>query len=104
MPGLILQYETAAAEKIKSNPFRVGIGMGGYGSSGGASVGVSSPSARNVSEGTLVLRVIDPARNAEVWNGRVSRELGRNGPDAKPIESAVGELLRKFPEREPGPQ
>jgi len=25
----------------------------------------------------LVLRVIDPVRNAEVWNGRVSRELAK---------------------------
>ena len=46
---------------------------------GAAGVGVSNPSAKNVREGTLVLRVIDPARNAEVWNGRVSRELGKGG-------------------------
>lgn len=99
-PNLVLQYETAAAEKIKSNPFRIGIGMGGAGSSGAAGVGVSSPDAKNVREGTLVLRVIDPARNAEVWNGRVSRELGKGGPpDPALIQSAVGELLREFPAR-----
>ena len=97
-PDLVLQYETAAAEKIKSNPFRIGIGMGGAGSSGAAGVGVSSPSAKNVREGTLVLRVIDPKRNAEVWNGRVSRELGKGGPpDPELIQSAVGDLLQKFP-------
>jgi hypothetical protein len=97
-PDLVLQYETAAAEKLKSNPFRIGIGMGGAGSSGAAGVGVSSPSAKNVREGTLVLRVIDPKRNAEVWNGRVSRELGKGGPpDPELIQSAVGDLLEKFP-------
>ena len=97
-PDLVLQYETAAAEKLKSNPFRIGIGMGGVGSSGAAGVGVSSPDAKNVREGTLVLRVIDPARNAEVWNGRVSRELGKGGPpDPALIQGAVGELLEKFP-------
>jgi hypothetical protein len=99
-PNLVLQYETAAGEKLKSNPVRIGVGMGGYGNSGGAGVGVSSPSARNVREGTLVLRVIDPARNAEVWNGRVSRELGKGGaPDPALIQNAVGELLQEFPSR-----
>jgi hypothetical protein len=41
--------------------------VGGYGSSGGASMGMRmcTPSARNVTEGDLQLRVIDPARNAE---------------------------------------
>ena len=104
-PDLILQYETAAAEKLKSNPVRIGIGMGGVGSSGAAGVGVSSASARNVREGTLVLRVIDPARNAEVWNGRVSRELGHGGPpDPALIQSAVGDLLKGFPANGSSPQ
>jgi hypothetical protein len=97
---LLLQYETAAAEAIKSKPFRIGIGVGGYGNSGGAGVGVSSASAENVREGTLVLRIIDPARNAEVWNGRVSRELSKTGtPDPELIQAAVGQLLQKFPSR-----
>jgi Domain of unknown function (DUF4136) len=102
---LVLRYETAAAEKLKSNPIRIGIGMGGAGSNGAAGVGVSSPSAKNVREGTLVLRVIEPARNAEVWNGRVSRELGKGGPpDPALIQSAVAELLRDFPARASQPQ
>ncbi|HET9472947.1 MAG TPA: DUF4136 domain-containing protein [Steroidobacteraceae bacterium] len=102
---LVLHYETAAAEKLKSNPFRIGIGMGGVGNSGAAGVGVSSPSAKNVREGTLVLRVIDPARNAEVWNGRVSRELGKGGPpDPALIQTAVGELLNEFPVSGSAPQ
>ena len=102
---LVLQYETAAAEKLKSNPFRIGVGVGGYGSNGAAGVGVSSPSAKNVREGTLVLRVIDPGRNAEVWNGRVSRELGHGGPpDPALIQEAVGELLQEFPSHGAAPQ
>ena len=97
-PDLVLQYETAAAEKLKSNPFRIGIGIGGAGSSGAAGVGVSSPDAKNVREGTLVLRVIDPVRNAEVWNGRVSRELGKGGPpDPELIQRGVADLLKDFP-------
>jgi hypothetical protein len=99
---LVLHYETAAAEKLKSNPIRIGFGVGGAGSNGAAGVGVSSPSAKNVREGMLVLRAIDPQRNAEVWNGRVSRELGKGGPpDPALIQGAVGELLESFPSRAP---
>ena len=97
-PDLLLQYETGKAEMVKSNPFRIGVGVGGYGSNGGVGVGTSSAATRNVTEGMLVLRVIDPARKAEVWNGRVSRELGKGGtPDPALIQSAVGDLLSDFP-------
>ena len=97
-PDLLLRYETAAAEKIKTSPIRIGVGMGGYGSNGAGGVGVSSSGVKNIKEGMLVLRAIDPARNAEVWNGRVSRGLGKDGvPDPELIRSAVGELLREFP-------
>jgi hypothetical protein len=97
-PDLLLRYETAAAEKIKTSPIRIGVGVGGYGGSGAGGVGVSSSGVKNIKEGMLVLRVIDPARNAEVWNGRVSRELGKDGvPDPELIKSAVGELLNDFP-------
>src|SRR6185369_13695023 len=41
-PDVLLRYETAAAEKLKSNPFRIGVGLGGYGGNGAAGVGVSS--------------------------------------------------------------
>ena len=105
LPDLFLQYETGKAEMVKSNPFRIGVGVGSYGNSGGVGVGTSSAATRNVTEGMLVLRVIDPARKAEVWNGRVSRELGKGGtPDPALIQSAVGDLLSDFPARGAPPQ
>jgi hypothetical protein len=99
-PDLIVSYEKGRAEKLKNNPFRIGIGVGGYGGSGGAAVGASSPSVKNVDEGTLVVRVIDRARNAEAWNGRVTRELTKGG-NVEPalVQSAVAELFRQFPAR-----
>jgi hypothetical protein len=101
---LVLHYETAAAEKAKSNPVRIGIGMGGAGPNGAAGMGVSSPSHKIVREGTLVLSVVDPHRNAEVWNGRVSREIAQGGrPSTTLIQSAVAELLKGFPARAAGP-
>jgi hypothetical protein len=99
-PDLVLHYETDAAEKAKSNPVRIGIGVGGAGSNGAMGMGVSSPTHKVVREGTLVLSVVDPHRNAEVWNGRVSREIASSGrPSPGLIKSAVAELLKGFPAR-----
>jgi hypothetical protein len=104
-PDLVLHFETAAADTTRSNPVRIGVGMGSMGSRGGASVGVSSPSSTNVREGTLILRAVDPTRNAEVWNGRVSRQLGRGGPPDKAlIQDAVSDLLEEFPARGGAPK
>lgn len=97
---LVLTYETDAAEKAKSNPVRIGVGLGGAGHNGGVGMGVSSPSHKVVREGTLVLSVIDPHRNAEVWNGRVSREIAHSGrPSVSLIQEAVAELMKDFPAR-----
>ena len=98
-PDLLVDYETARAETVKSNPVRIGVGVGSWGSSGGGSVGVSSAGARNVSEGTLVVHVIDSKRKAEVWQGRASRELGKGGAEPAVVQSAVADTLRDFPAR-----
>ncbi len=98
-PDLLVGYEAARAEKVKNNPFRIGVGVGGYGSNAGGSVGVGSPSVKNVSEGTLVIRAIDPARKAEVWQGRLSRELGKGSVEPAVVQSAVAEVFRDFPAR-----
>ena len=98
-PDLRVEYEAVSAEKIKNNPFRVGVGVGSYGSSGGGSVGVGSPSVKNVKEGTLVIHVIDPARNAEIWRGSASRELGKGNIEPAAVQSVVTEMLSDFPAR-----
>ncbi len=98
---LLLDYEAARADKTKSSPFRIGIGVGSYGSSGGASVSTSTQSVRNVSEGSLVVHAIDRARSAEVWRSRVSRELGKGNVEPEVIQSVVAEVFSDFPARTP---
>jgi len=98
-PDLRIEYEAASEEKLKNNPFRIGVGVGGYGSNVGGGVGVGSPSVRNVTEGTLLIHVIDPARKAEVWQGRASRELGKGNIEQADVQAAVAELLQDFPAR-----
>lgn len=98
-PDLRIDYEAASEEKLKNNPFRIGVGVGGYGSNVGGGVGVGSPSVRNVTEGTLVIHAVDPARKAEVWQGRASRELGKGNVEQADVQAGVAELLRDFPAR-----
>lgn len=102
-PDITIAYEGASAEKLKSNPFRIGIGVGSYGSSGGGSVGVGSPGTKKVKEGSLVVHAIDPARETEVWRGSIERELDKDGVQPAVVQSAVSELMRDFPARSATP-
>jgi len=102
-PDLTIDYEAASAETIKNKPFRIGIGVGSYGSSGGGSVGVGSSGVKEVKEGSLVVHVIDPARETEVWRGSLERELGKGGVQAADVQAAVTEMFREFPARSAPP-
>ncbi len=98
-PDLRMAYETAKAEKLENNPVRVGIGVGSWGGNMGGSVNVGSPSVRNFTEGTLVVHAIDTARNAEVWQGRVSGKMTKGSVEPAAIRQAVGQAMADFPVR-----
>ena len=99
-PDLRIAYETASADKLENNPVRVGIGVGSWGGNVGGSVNVGSPSVRNYKEGTLVVHAIDSARNAEVWQGRVSKKITRGSVEPAAIAAAVAVAMQDFPARE----
>ncbi|MGD9599132.1 MAG: DUF4136 domain-containing protein [Steroidobacteraceae bacterium] len=101
-PDFVVACDKASAAKLKSNPFRVGIGVGSFGRNVGGSVGVSSSGVRNVKEGSLVVHVIDQARQTEVWRGSIAREIGKGGVDPATVQAAVSELMRGFPARDSG--
>ncbi|MEY2919746.1 MAG: hypothetical protein RL261_1051 [Pseudomonadota bacterium] len=98
-PDLRMAYETASADKIESNPVRVGIGVGSWGGNMGGSVSMGSPSVRNYTEGTLVVHAIDTARNAEVWQGRVSGKVTKGSLELAAIHQAVAKAMADFPVR-----
>ena len=100
---IMIDYEAARTETVKESPFRIGIGIGSYGRSGGASVGTSTSGVRKVTEGSLVIHAVDSARDAEVWRSRASRELGKGEIDAQDIESIVSDVLSDFPARSEAP-
>ena len=104
-PDLRIAYETASADKLENNPVRVGIGVGGWGGGNvGGSVNVGSPSVRNYREGTLVVHAIDNARNAEVWQGRVSKKVTKGSLEPSAISAAVATAMADFPARGAGSQ
>ena len=98
-PDLRITYEAASATKVENNPVRVGVGLGGWSGNVGGSVNVGSSSVRNYKEGSLVIHVIETARNAEVWEGRVSDRLTSGRPDPTAISQAVAAAMRDFPAR-----
>ena len=98
-PDLRMSYQTASADKIENNPVRVGIGVGSWGGNFGGSVNVGSPSVRNYREGTLVIHAIESARNAEVWQGRVSGKLTKGSLESAAISQAVATAMKDFPGR-----
>jgi hypothetical protein len=98
-PDINIAYETASADKIESNPVRVGVGVGSWGGNVGGSIGVGSPSVRNFREGTLVIHAIDRAQNAEVWQGRISGRMTQGSVEAAAVQSAVSAAMRDFPSR-----
>ena len=102
-PDLNLAYETARADTVKSRPFSIGVGVGSWGSGGGGGVSAGSPSVKNVKEGTLVVHAIDPTRKAEVWQGRVTRELGKENVEPSVVQGAVADVFRDFPARSAQP-
>jgi hypothetical protein len=98
-PDLRIAFETASADKIENNPVRVGVGMGSWGGNFGGSVNMGSPSIRNYKEGTLVIHAIDHARNAEVWQGRVSGKITKGSLEPAAIDQAVRTAMADFPVR-----
>lgn len=98
-PDLRIDYETAAQDKIKSSPVRIGIGMGSWGGNVGGSVGVSSSSVQSYQEGRLIIHVADTVKNQEVWYGTVSGKVDRSKLDADSVARVVALAMESFPAR-----
>lgn len=98
-PDLRMTYDTASQQKIENQPVRVGIGVGSWGGNVGGSVNVGSPSVRSYQEGTLVIHAVDTARNAEVWQGRISSRMSKGSLEPAAVTGAVRAAMQDFPAR-----
>lgn len=102
-PQFLVTYETAAEDKIRSNPVRVGVGFGSWGGNVGGSVNVGSPSVENYREGRLVIHAVDAAANKEVWYGTVSGRVDKRKLDADAVARAVAIAMQDFPAKAAAP-
>lgn len=98
-PQLRVAYETAADDKLKSSPFRIGIGLGSFGSNMGGSVNVGSPSVQSYREGRLIIHVVDAAANRELWYGSIAGSMGKGKLDADAVARAVALAMQDLPAR-----
>lgn len=98
-PQLTVAWETAADERVKSNPFRIGIGLGSFGSNVGGSVNVGSPSVQSYREGRLIIHLVDAAANRELWFGSVAGSIEKGRLDAEAIARAVALAMQDVPVR-----
>jgi hypothetical protein len=98
-PQLLVTYESVAVDKVKSSPFRIGIGMGSFGSNVGGSVNVGSPAVQSYREGQLVIRILDAAANRELWFGSIAGNADRSKVDAESVARTVALAMQDFPAR-----
>ncbi|MCB1596556.1 MAG: DUF4136 domain-containing protein [Gammaproteobacteria bacterium] len=102
-PDLWIAYETAADERLKSSPFRIGIGVGSFGSNVGGSVNVGSPSVQSYREGRLVIHVVDAAANRELWFGSIAGSMQKGSLEADAVARAVALAMQDLPARTAAP-
>jgi hypothetical protein len=67
----------------------------GYGSWGGYDYGYAQ--AREYSEGTLVLDIVDARTRKLVWTGRLEKTIRSANPPGDQVERTVKKLLADFP-------
>lgn len=102
-PQLLVTYDNSTSDKVKSNPFRIGIGLGSFGGHIGGGVNVGSPSVQNYKEGKLVIHVLDAAENRELWFGSLSGKVDRSSLDAAAVARVVAQAMEGFPARAGSP-
>jgi hypothetical protein len=101
VPDFRVSYETFELETTeRSNPVRIGIGVGSWGGSTGGSVGSSVDVGRGEEvrlQHQLVVRILDSRTDEEVWIGTTTTFEQHAG--AGVIDSVVAELLEGIPNK-----
>ena len=103
-PDLLVDFIMATQEKIqaRSQPttsMSMHRGRGGAGTWGGYSMGMSTTSVTQTTEGTLAIDLIDVRRNQLVWEaaatGRVTDKVRENLEEV--ANAAVTDMFARYP-------
>ena len=98
-PDCRITYLLTTHELPESKP-RVGVGAGGGSGGIGGGIGISLPiGRRNQEAGTLVIDVIDAAKNAQVWSGSLEAAFEKKEPNDDELHAAIERVLAQYPDR-----
>lgn len=99
---VLVSYHIGVEKKLDVNTIHSGYGYGSgwYGSRGRTYAGYSETYVREYEEGTLLIDLIDPARNELIWRGSgQARVQQASTPEEreKRVREVVGKVLAGFP-------
>ena len=96
----IVRYHAIVDKKTQQSSVRIGLGLSRrVGSHGAVSVGTStSPKAKTVDVGTLVVDFLDPESGHVSWTAKGSETL-KGDPEKRraQIDASLAKALKKFP-------
>jgi Domain of unknown function (DUF4136) len=100
-PDFRVSYQTTPFEtEKKSNPIRIGIGVGTWGGNVGGGVGTSMDVGSTGGQVTqnirLTIRAVEQKANKEVWIGTTTENI-KQGLDAGAVDTAVAGTMKGFP-------
>jgi len=96
-PDFVVNFILTTQQKVDYTTYNSGWGYYGY---YGGGVGVSHTTAREWTEGTLLIDVIDVKEQDLAWRGWANGALSENlTPEQKTqrVNEVVGKILEKFP-------
>lgn len=98
-PDCRISYVLTTHERPREKP-QIGVGAGGGSRGVGGGIGVSLPiGQRNQFGATLVLDIVDAAKNAQIWSGTLDASIPNQELSEEGARAIVQEILAEFPSR-----
>ncbi len=98
---ILITYHTSSEEKIEVYNSGYGYGYGGWGGYWGMGYGgyggYGGPRAYQYDVGTLIIDIIDGAKNDLVWRGMLQKTLSKSDSSQEKIDGYVARTLLWFP-------
>ncbi len=101
---ILITYHTSSEEKIEVYNSGYGYGYGGWGGYWGMGYGgyggwggYGGTRAYQYDEGTLIIDIIDSAKNDLVWRGMLQKTLSKSDSKQEKLDDHVARILLWFP-------
>jgi hypothetical protein len=103
-PDLLINFNVRERDKVESEPgpaVAVGYGWGWHSYGVGWGMGDYYNDVRTVTEGSIIVDLVDRQRNEAVWSGTAVGQLTKQAldhPDAR-IDRAVHDIFKRYPKK-----